>query len=282
MSVYKRWFGFDRRERRASMLLVLLIVAVLIARISIPEQKLNIEYHLLVQDIETSRQTADTIVAGFAFDPNRAGYDTLVAAGLSRKQALNVISYRKAGGMFRQPEDIYRLFSVDSATAKKIIPYIIIGINTDNQRGKDLSYKKEYIVDLNFSDSSSLVKLPGIGPVYASRIIRYRHILGGYVTVDQLKEVYGITDSVFKKISGRLTTDTSVLRKILINYAGKREMEAHPYISSTEASSITELKEKGVIFRSVRDLTEKNIFSHEKAEKIRHYIDFSHEISNGR
>ncbi len=52
--------------------------------------------------------------------------------------------------------------------------------------------RKRPILNLNICDSASLEALPGIGPVLSSRIIKYRNLIGGYVSVDQLKEVYGL------------------------------------------------------------------------------------------
>jgi len=40
-------------------------------------------------------------------------------------------------------------------------------------------------IPINSADSVQLLPLPGIGPVYAGRIIRYRELLGGYVQTDQ-------------------------------------------------------------------------------------------------
>lgn len=44
-------------------------------------------------------------------------------------------------------------------------------------------------VELNMADSSTLVKIKGIGPYYAAKIIRYRKQLGGFYSVKQLNEL---------------------------------------------------------------------------------------------
>ncbi|NDF99641.1 MAG: helix-hairpin-helix domain-containing protein, partial [Chitinophagia bacterium] len=74
-------------------------------------------------------------------------------------------------------------------------------------------------MSLNESDSVSLEKLPGIGPVLASRIIRYREKLGGFYHRSQLREVYGIDDSLYAFLEPFIETgaEDRLLKKIDLN-----------------------------------------------------------------
>ena len=82
-------------------------------------------------------------------------------------------------------------------------------------------------IDLNSSDSSELVKLPGIGPVFAAKIMRYRDNLGGFSDVSQLMEIAGLPDSLMEWF---VVTDTVPVRKLLVNTATLAELRRHPYI----------------------------------------------------
>ncbi|MBK6949695.1 MAG: helix-hairpin-helix domain-containing protein [Haliscomenobacter sp.] len=53
-------------------------------------------------------------------------------------------------------------------------------------------------LEVNTSDSIAWESLPGIGPVLASRILKFRQRLGGFAFVDQVRETYGLPDSTFK------------------------------------------------------------------------------------
>jgi comEA protein len=53
---------------------------------------------------------------------------------------------------------------------------------------------------LNAASAEELCDLPGIGPVLADRIIRYRNQSGGFRTLDELKRVKGIGDKIYNKI----------------------------------------------------------------------------------
>ena len=58
---------------------------------------------------------------------------------------------------------------------------------------------------LNRVTAEDLDRLPGIGPVMARRIIAYREVHGGFLTLDELKEVKGIKEKTFEKIKGYFT-----------------------------------------------------------------------------
>jgi competence protein ComEA len=55
-------------------------------------------------------------------------------------------------------------------------------------------------VELNSADSTDLVELYGIGPVFANRILKYRDLLGGFYSVNQLLEVIISRRKLFEKL----------------------------------------------------------------------------------
>jgi competence ComEA-like helix-hairpin-helix protein len=109
---------------------------------------------------------------------------------------------------------------------------------------------------LNGSDSAALEKLPGIGPVLASRIIRYREKLGGFYHRSQLREVYGIDDSLYAFIEHFIETNPAEgsLKKMDINTATLETLRQHPYLRWEKAKAIIRYREANGPFANVRDL----------------------------
>ena len=109
---------------------------------------------------------------------------------------------------------------------------------------------------LNESDSAALEKLPGIGPVLASRIIRYREKLGGFYHRSQLREVYGIDDSLYAFIEHFIETNQAEgsLKKMDINTATLETLRQHPYLRWEKAKAIIRYREANGPFANVRDL----------------------------
>lgn len=111
------------------------------------------------------------------------------------------------------------------------------------------------IYDINTADTTAFISLPGIGSKLAARIILFREKLGGFFCVEQISEVYGLADSVFRKIAPRLTCNPSDIVKIDINLADKEDLKKHPYIRWNIANALVGYRNQHGEFVSLSDLS---------------------------
>lgn len=58
-----------------------------------------------------------------------------------------------------------------------------------------------YPINLNDCTVDDLITLDGIGESKASAIIEYRELIGGYTSVQEIKNIKGIGDSIYEKIA---------------------------------------------------------------------------------
>ena len=72
---------------------------------------------------------------------------------------------------------------------------------TDNSKQVTVSGK----ININTASAAELDTLPGIGPVYAQRIIDYRNANGGFKSIDQLDNVKGIGKATIDKFRDQIT-----------------------------------------------------------------------------
>lgn len=168
----------------------------------------------------------------------------------------------------------------------KEIPVDLIGLKADStwqpvdnqvhneQKQVKTNYIKRKLLNLNSCDSASLEALPGIGPVLSTRIIKYRYLLGGFVSTEQLKEVYGLTEETFDMISPRVFADSLTIRKIRINDADFKALIRHPYFNRNDVSAILKYRELKGKITGIGDMTENKLISPETAIKIGEYLDF--------
>jgi DNA uptake protein ComE-like DNA-binding protein len=132
--------------------------------------------------------------------------------------------------------------------------------------------KRPYtLVDLNSIDSVSLVKLPGIGPWFALRIVEYRDRLGGYCSVGQLAEIDGLQDSLMQWF---VVTDTVPIRKVSVNRASLSELRRHPYINFYQARAIVELRRQYGPIKNPDRLSLLDEFTGQDLERLEPYLDF--------
>ena len=132
---------------------------------------------------------------------------------------------------------------------------------------------KNKFLEINSCDSASLVRLPAVGPVLARRIIRYRNLLGGFVSKEQLKEVYGLSDSAYRIISPLVRADSLLVRTININTADYKRLIRFPYLNKKEVTSVLKYRESKGRIESLDVLVKEGIISGEKALKIKGYLE---------
>ncbi|MCI5967683.1 MAG: helix-hairpin-helix domain-containing protein [Tenericutes bacterium] len=77
----------------------------------------------------------------------------------------------------------------------------------DNENNTDNSEKvlQPNSININSADQKELTRLPGIGDSKALKIIAYRNEVGLFKTIDEIKNVKGIGNSIFEKIKPYIT-----------------------------------------------------------------------------
>lgn len=74
-----------------------------------------------------------------------------------------------------------------------------------NDLSSNVGSSVSYPLNLNTCTAEELMSIDGIGEKKASDIIEYRDYLGGYTSVEQIKNIKGIGDSIYEKLSPYLT-----------------------------------------------------------------------------
>lgn len=129
-------------------------------------------------------------------------------------------------------------------------------------------------VDLNEADSSALVAIRGIGPYFASAILRLRARLGTYASVEQLAEVRGMTPERLAPLRRYLFVHPGGIKKFSIASADYEFLRRHPYIGPYRARGIALFREKyGEKECSLENLVANSILDMETAEKLAPYIE---------
>ena len=128
-------------------------------------------------------------------------------------------------------------------------------------------------INLNETDTTMWKKVPGIGSAYAARIVKYRNILGGFNSVEQLKEVYGITEEVFQGIRSYIREDDNFV-KLKINKLDFKEINSHPYINYKQTKAIMNLRNKKGNIQSINELAMLDEFTSDDINRIATYIEF--------
>ena len=129
------------------------------------------------------------------------------------------------------------------------------------------------VIELNQADTLTLKKIPGIGSTFARRIVSYRELLGGFYTVEQLAEVYGIDEERYNALHTWFKVDTTCIQPLRVNQLSFKELLRHPYLNTSQVRQIERLRRKAPL-QSWNDLILLEEFSAIYRQRLRPYLSF--------
>lgn len=232
----------------------------------------------LVMAIETQTTTQGAPKKGshtlFAFDPNTADQPTLELLGIPSAIAERVIKYRERGGVFRKKRDLLKIYDFPEETYLLVEGYI--------ELPEDVMSSKKVIptatiqpFDINLADSIQLTQLRGIGSVLSTRIIKFRNVLGGFYSLTQLKEVYGISDEALEALHKyAFVSQNFAPVKLNLNTIDVKTLSKHPYISYDLAKAIVHHRKTYGSFSALEDLKEVHLIDDTILDKLLPYVTF--------
>ncbi|MFZ1806960.1 MAG: helix-hairpin-helix domain-containing protein [Cyclobacteriaceae bacterium] len=267
------------------MLLILFSYPLYISLFQHPEistdaEQLKIDSLLARWDFNPVPEIEDNTSTLFVFDPNTATSADFDSLGMPSYLSDRIINYRSKGGSFRKPEDLSKIYGLDSALFERLYPFI--NIKTKEQKSSEANYSSESdnkkissitTQDLNLVDTTQLKLIRGVGTVLASRIVKYRAALGGFIDQNQIKEVYGLDTTVVERVKTRFyVAPAYVPAQLNINKATESDLSNHPYIRSKIAKSIVAYRFQHGSFNEIADLLKIDLIDQTIFDRVSPYL----------
>ncbi|PWD98376.1 helix-hairpin-helix domain-containing protein [Marinilabilia rubra] len=308
--MWKDWLAFTRKEQYGILVLTILIFILLIVRLSVgiwdePPQRVEkaeindlIEFEEVKEPAKSQQDTRQYHFSG-NFNPNKVNVTALDEMGFSSYAVVNWIKYLEAGGHFSSLSDVGKVYGIDSIALVQMAPFVHFSISREepasksspshsrnfryNQAKQDISHadkpgtdvNHEVVkVEINSATPEDFRQIRGIGEVYSSRIVAYRNLLGGFYSVNQIREVYGISEELFDDLCENFEIEGEPFRKIKINEASLRVLKAHPYISFYQARDIIEYRNNNGAFEEPETLEQLASFDGNELKRILPYFSF--------
>lgn len=224
------------------------------------------------------------------FDPNTADSSTLVHLGLKPWQASNMLKYRAKGGRYRKVEDLKRLYGMTDSMYLALLPYVVIDtLAIDRWRDsvrmaadsvpRYVSHKRDTILNLRTADTTELKMIKGIGSYRAKQIIRYREQLGGFVSVEQLREVKALQPLLKDSLStdsllSHFFIDSVRVVPLKVNSMRVEQLQRHPYLSFEQARAIYELRRRKIHLKHLDQLRTLDCLTEQDIQRLRPYLSF--------
>jgi competence ComEA-like helix-hairpin-helix protein len=207
------------------------------------------------------------------FNPNNYSLSDWMNLGLSEKQSVVVLKFTSRG--IYSEEDLKRIFVIPDVLFELIRDSVVYSErfqNSPNQESFKKQAKQITLINLNTADTTEFMKIYGIGAFYAKQIIRYREKLGGYLTKEQLFEVWKMTTEAYDKIKDHVFISEKDVKRININSVTIEELKVHPYLKWNQANSIVKMRIQRNGFKNIEEIKESVLIDSETYEKLFPYL----------
>jgi DNA uptake protein ComE-like DNA-binding protein len=289
---WQSYLNYTTSERRGITTLLALIIVLLLVLLNIRHlvpvkahdekktaellaawNRYKAEHTLQPMDTEPASESLAAATL-FPFDPNTLDSNGFISLGLSPKTTHYLLNWRRKGKVFYKNEDLKHLYTLKPVEYTRLEPFIAIS-TTRNPPNRYTPFQQTplpRIIDLNTTDSATLVRLNGLGPTLAHRIIQKRNALGGFLKHDQLREVYPFPDTTFSMLREKLVINPHLVRRLSLNKASLEDLKAHPYIGDKMAKNILLYREGLKSFSSLDQLRQVPLMNEENYRKIAPYF----------
>ena len=97
---------------------------------------------------------------------------------------------------------------------------------------------KELVVDINTASATEWDALPGIGEVLSKRVVNYRAALGGFVSVDQVANVYGLDSAWVDDNRKRLKVQAGSHEVLCLDSLTFKALVKHPLFDAGQTRRV--------------------------------------------
>lgn len=216
-------------------------------RVLLPIAEVDESKEIIAADISSK----PALVATESFDPNTADLPGLLRQGIDRKTAYSLINWRDTGARIRKKEDMKKIYGLTDSVYNLIQERIVIRVDSiqivennsmakDSSEFSDAASEEIVIYNLNNVTKDELLRVKGIGEYYATAIIEYGDKLGGYYSIEQLKEVPALRPEHYEQLKDQFVVDGNIKRLIITSLKFK-ELLRHPYVDYELAKRLFKL-----------------------------------------
>jgi len=218
---FYHWYYYTQSQKRGFIALLFVFFVVQLLLYLYDQQQFDIGrregsvvegQHIIQKEMDSLRalqaSKKDTI---YLFNPNYLTDYKGYILELTPEELDRLFAHRAANHYVNSGLEFQRVTGVSDAWMAKYSRYFVFGNrrkngsttnNTGAATGKQKEKAKPIVIrDINTATIETLQEIYGIGPALSKRIIEDRTKWGGYVHIDQVKFVYGLSEEVIASLS---------------------------------------------------------------------------------
>lgn len=282
----KYWFGFNKKERKILLVFFVLILLLQVVYFYVSSQNISFEESQEEKQWLSNQAWVDSLKAIEQakhklnpFNPNFITDFKGYQLGMSVQEIDRLLTFRKEGKFVNSAKEFQQVTGISDSLLQQISPYFKFPDWATNPKNNTYQLKSNsqttIVKDLNKATQEDLIKLKGIGEKLSTRILDYRTALGAFVSMEQLRDVYGLSEEVITELNKYFTiSDTSGIKKIYINELSIKELGAFPYFKYPVSKNIVLYRSMNGGIKNKDELSKIPDFPVEKIEIIALYLGF--------
>ncbi|MSP84873.1 MAG: helix-hairpin-helix domain-containing protein [Flavobacteriaceae bacterium] len=285
----KSYFQFTKSQRSGIIFLVMLCLLFQSAYFFIDfksltnDSKEKQEWLVFNTEIDSLKQIKrDYIPKIYPFNPNFISDFKGYKLGMSVAEIDRLLVFRETNKYVNTPEDFQKVTKVSDSLLNTMTPYFkfpdwVTKKKEFKSQYKSFEKKKEKIefLDINKATKEDLIKVYGIGPALSDRILKLKDLLGGFVSMEQMNDVWGLSPEVIENLNKNFKVLVlPKVKKVDINNLSIKELMLFPYFKYALAKAIVTYRSMNGDFKENADLIKINGFPNEKLSIIGLYLYF--------
>ncbi|PAM95653.1 hypothetical protein B4N84_06025 [Flavobacterium sp. IR1] len=287
------FFKFTRQQRMGvfSLLVVILVLQIIYLSVDftisedfLTEKEQWISIQSEIDSLKLRKGNEENII--HLFNPNFISDYKGYKLGLSVQEIDRLLAFRKENKYVNSAREFQEVTKVSDSLLNTIAPFFKFS-NKKQDNKQTIVYRKEFdqktafkkeklvVLDINKASQEDLMKIHGIGEALSFRILKQKELLGGFVSIEQLNEVWGISADVLFELKHHFKIDDlPKFKKIAVNDISLKELSKFPYFNYTLAKQIITYRSMNGNFENIEDLSKIKGFPVEKAKIISLYLEF--------
>ena len=292
LKTIKSFFKFSREQRTGVFLLFTIIIIFQLVYFFVDFSSFSKEspekenWLSLQSQIDSLKQEKlDYVPKIYPFNPNFITDYKGYKLGMSVPEIDRLLAFRKQNKYVNSAKEFQAVTKVSDSLLNAISPYFKFPDWVNNK--KEFATYKKYpntafskkekivIIDINQATQEDLIKIYGIGEAISLRILKFKESLGGFVSMEQMNDVWGLSPEVIENLNTHFKISaTPTVKKIDINNASIKELSLFPYFKYPISKNIVTFRSMNGDIKNIEDLTKIKGLSIEKAKIIALYLNF--------
>ena len=213
----------------------------------------------------------------YPFNPNFITDFKGYKLGMSVEEINRLLAFRKQNKFVNSAAEFQTVTKVSDSLLKAISPYFKFPdwVNNKKQFPTTLEMEERItVVDINLATKEDLMKIKGIGAGYSERILKEKETLGGFVSMEQMDDIWGLSPEVIESLDKYFKVGQNpIVKKIDINNATVKELALFHNFRTTLAKEIVTYRSMNGDIK-IEDLSKIKGFPVEKIKIIALYLEF--------